>query len=410
MLSPDEAKQRTTRHFKRWYQCWAGVLFCKAAGFRVAVDERTVRSQSLVVALNPPTEKVVLSDIPAAKAWAESWKTSTLTPWVVSKERNWASVGRQQIPMKLSLPNVSAIAECAEEASFWQLVETRTLTLATKWVMHWKDNRSVCASLDPAVMNRAIQKSAAKYAALSHNDWERLLATLDWLMENPGETCYIRQLPIRGIDSKWIELNKGAALPLYTAMTGEPNFVFAEISRQIRVRFLDSKLSPGGLSDISASPEELQKLGMFKVRPELVIVTENLVSLCCLPDMLGVLALHGGGYAVDALSRITWLHDVPILYWGDLDSNGFAILDRMRHYFPHVESLMMDEETLQQHKELCVREPSPNRGSFTCLNPEEQRVLDTLRLGEYALRLEQERVEWGYALQQIKKAVAKTGR
>jgi hypothetical protein len=39
------------------------------------------------------------------------------------------------------------------------------------------------------------------------------------------------------------------------------------------------------------------------------------------------------------------------------------------------------------------------------LVPPEPHVLDTLLAGKHALRLEQERVEWSYALRQIQKAL-----
>jgi hypothetical protein len=41
-----------------------------------------------------------------------------------------------------------------------------------------------------------------------------------------------------------------------------------------------------------------------------------------------------------------------ILYWGDIDTHGFAILDRLRTGMPHMRSLMMDQATLQAHRSL----------------------------------------------------------
>ncbi len=42
---------------------------------------------------------------------------------------------------------------------------------------------------------------------------------------------------------------------------------------------------------------------------------------------------------------------------GDIDTYGFAMLDRLRSYHPHIRSLLMDEATLLQHRPLWGREP-----------------------------------------------------
>jgi hypothetical protein len=44
----------------------------------------------------------------------------------------------------------------------------------------------------------------------------------------------------------------------------------------------------------------------------------------------------------------------PIYYWGDLDAHGFQILSLLRETFPHVISVMMDEETLHTFSDFCV--------------------------------------------------------
>ena len=44
--------------------------------------------------------------------------------------------------------------------------------------------------------------------------------------------------------------------------------------------------------------------------------------------------LFGQGYALDRLGDIPWLHRCPLHYWGDIDTHGFAILDRLRAHFP----------------------------------------------------------------------------
>ncbi|MAP07479.1 MAG: hypothetical protein CMM00_01165 [Rhodopirellula sp.] len=60
------------------------------------------------------------------------------------------------------------------------------------------------------------------------------------------------------------------------------------------------------------------------------------------------LALGGLGNGVTQLSDISWLSECKVIYWGDLDADGFRILDRLRAVLPHVESRLMDRSIVEQ--------------------------------------------------------------
>lgn len=75
-------------------------------------------------------------------------------------------------------------------------------------------------------------------------------------------------------------------------------------------------------------------------------------------------------------------------------THGFAILDQLRGYFPHVASFLMDRETLLAHRLHWGEEPEPVRHDLSRLAPEEAAVYADLRFDRLQprLRLEQERV------------------
>jgi hypothetical protein len=81
-----------------------------------------------------------------------------------------------------------------------------------------------------------------------------------------------------------------------------------------------------------------------------------------------------------------------------------AILDRLRGYLPRARSLLMDEPTLLDHRALWSRESNPARGlGLPRLDDAERAIYDGLcgdRWGP-AVRLEQERIGWGYAWERI---------
>ena len=64
------------------------------------------------------------------------------------------------------------------------------------------------------------------------------------------------------------------------------------------------------------------------------------------------MVIMGLGYSVDVLQEVKLLHDIAIYYWGDIDTDGFAILNRLRKYFPQTQSILMDEPTLLVHENL----------------------------------------------------------
>ena len=58
------------------------------------------------------------------------------------------------------------------------------------------------------------------------------------------------------------------------------------------------------------------------------------------------MVIFGGGYAVPVLQPLGWLASLDLVYWGDIDTHGFAILDRLRHRLPRARSILMDRATL----------------------------------------------------------------
>ena len=226
-------------------------------------------------------------------------------------------------------------------------------------------------------------------------DFDRLVHVLAWLRENPESGRLVRELPIRGIHTKWIESRRGLVEALHRAGTGAPGLGLREPSPLIRIRALDPSLSFQGLSDVSAPVDDL---AASTIRPERVFVFENLATLLAMPDVPRAIAVHGGGHRVDLVARLPWAQTVT--YWGDLDSHGFAILNRLRARGVDATSALMDMDTLFDHRDLWGIDPDPNVGVFELLTPDERAALQSLS-AEGNIRLEQERIPWSYALARL---------
>ncbi len=100
--------------------------------------------------------------------------------------------------------------------------------------------------------------------------------------------------------------------------------------------------------------------------------------------------IWGKGFEVDRVGRLSWLADAAIVYWGDIDTHGFGILDRLRAWLPQTRSVLMDRRTLLAHRDRWVREDRPAAASLTRLTPAERDLYTDLvegSLGEH-VRLE----------------------
>jgi hypothetical protein len=49
------------------------------------------------------------------------------------------------------------------------------------------------------------------------------------------------------------------------------------------------------------------------------------------------------------LSNIPVFNQSWIFYWGALDEDGFQMQHHFRQHYPHTQSLLMDEDTVQEH-------------------------------------------------------------
>lgn len=385
MITVPEARERARARYERHYAAWA-VGAATGAEDVVALD----------IPLHPPVERVALADPGAAVEWVAAWRQAGVAD-VTWEERRWASLGTQQIPVRLTMTGAAQLAAFAGRQAHWRVVSSRVAELVAEWRGRTTD--------DGEALARALRACAGTLSALPQVDADRLREVLRWLVDHPSSGAYIRQLPVRGVDTKWTQRHRGLVTGLHRAITGRPDLGLAAPPELVRVRFLDVGLGPGGLSDVSAPVDELARLA---VSPRAVLVVENLETLVALPPVPGVVVVHGSGHAVDRLARIGWVTQSRLLYWGDLDSHGFAILDRFRSHCPGVESVLMDRPTLETHRDLWVPEPKPTRASLERLTAEEAATLAMLRQ-EGDVRLEQERLDLDASVAALRAALGDAG-
>jgi hypothetical protein len=243
-----------------------------------------------------------------------------------------------------------------------------------------------------------------------HGYWPELLAVCRYFQDHPRPALYIRELPIN-VHTKFIEQHRGILGELLEqclapeaiqpeAATFERRLGLRAKEALLRVRLLDAQLyARYGLPMTDLSVPLSQSGALDLLRGQCCIVTENEMTFLTLPPRKDTFAIFGGGFKVSDLGQVSWLADCPILYWGDLDAQGFQILSSLRALFPHVTSVMMDWETFSTFSAFCVTGTLTPVRQLPYLTPEEHVLF--LHLAENNLRLEQEHISQAYAVEKL---------
>ena len=133
---------------------------------------------------------------------------------------------------------------------------------------------------------------------------------------------------------------------------------------------------------------------------DVAMIVENKVNLLTLPPIRRGIGLGGLGNSVVLLRYLPWLSNIPIVYWGDIDIEGFEILSLLRAIFPTTRSFMMAIGVLDRWRTLIVLGTNRQRDIPANLTEAEREVY--LRCRDGNLRLEQERIPQDAVLNGVK--------
>lgn len=351
--------------------------------------------------------------------------------------------------LSLKIPNSNELADRFEEVRRWIAKLTAINGLRIEWrelnhrvlgkqtIPHavWLDSRNdalafigkqkeekhfseIVSDTNQAHPELLVWLQKRPLLALSlHHEWSRLLAIITWMKQHPQSGIYLRQIDIAGVHSKFIETHRRVlselldlVLPpeaIHQAYTGIKQFSarygFLEKPQHIRFRSLDTRLNFITATTVADLSLDSHNFGKLNLPPTRVFITENETNFLAFPPVANALIIFGAGYGWDALAQADWLHRCDNYYWGDIDTHGFAILNQLRHRFPHVRSFLMDEKTLLVHQHLWGKEEQPVTYALLQLSDEEAALFKHLQDNslQAKLRLEQEHIGFNYLLEAL---------
>lgn len=347
--------------------------------------------QSVTLAIKGPTATDLLERLDACRAWVTRFERDAAGFTLTYKDVQSRHVGANRIPARAAVDSFSQLCRIlgtdAQVKAFDSLLET---------------TRSSVPSLASWVASHPV-------TALRHADiWDQLLETVRWIEGHDTSRVYLRHIDVEGVDTKFVEQHQKlldqllrvvlAVEPVETrgrAMTFARRFGFLDKPAYTRFRVLDPGIEAGswGFSEMSVRSDELARRDPGAPT---VFVVENEVTYLAFPPVVGAIVVFGSGFALGGVVALAWLASKEVVYWGDIDTHGFDILNRLRSRLPNVRSMLMDRDTFLAHSRHWVREPSPATRVMTHLCPDELALYRDLVEGTYgpSLRLEQERVRF----------------
>lgn len=396
ITTPDEMDGALVRTFNRNAAEWLlAEIEADSTGERIIYDQEYLLRKPI----RRVTEREALKDLPGLKYWCDCWhRVECRSGWRVQfRTANWRNLGiKVELPVSVQVDSplslCSALAPAIPTAAEWEQAKDRIKGVLQRFHL-------------PAESAMGILQLLRKAKALWHPDFtdqdaERLMKFVEWLLEHPQSNLFIREIPVAGADSKWFEKHFPLVFGLWGQIrehrtgkaTPHPQDFMREAGlreKPVFVRMRHATYWTGG------DPEDVVQLTLDRLiadpcPAEAIVVIENDqtgLAVKCAPD---VPIVFGMGYGVTALAAVKWLQEKRVLYCGDLDTHGLAILAECRRILPQTESFCMSSAVYEQWKNLAVKEPSAVTKCPPGLTKEERELF--YQLSENSSRLEQERI------------------
>ncbi len=341
------------------------------------------------VPLRGPKPSQIGDDIAAARDWVAALDAGRRDDGRYTLQ--WQSIGGRQIGRN-RLP-VRAVVSTIEQAC--------ALLDVTRSIRRF-DELLALAHQYPRVRQWVVDHP---HRALEMElEMPQLINAYAWLDGHRQSHRYLREISAPGVDTKFTERHRPVLAAMLSVSSTASGFLAGLGLRPkpglVRLRPAPSLGLPAPLTELAVRSEELAQL---RVAPRAAVIIENEISYLSIDVPEDGVVIWGKGFEVDAVGRLGWLAAAGVLYWGDIDTHGFAILDRLRAWLPRARSVLMDRATLLAHRDRWVTEDLPAKSVLTRLTPDEQDLYSELvgdGLGE-RVRLEQERIDWHWVQQQL---------
>lgn len=238
---------------------------------------------------------------------------------------------------------------------------------------------------------------------LPDGDVDVVIDAVGWLNENRDLSGWTaRQLPVPGMHTKWLSSHES----LLRSLVGR------DISEETRPRLSVAHFTYTDPDYIAtgARRHDAWTTGdhhAVAYRPRNVLIVENRDCRLWFPPMPDTIVVEGSGKAAaSSLTGIHWISAAErLVYWGDIDADGFAILDNLRSVLERqgirVDSILMDADSRARYADLGVNRDrrgallTPSNARLSNLTPNESEAYASIATAGPVpfRRIEQEKID-----------------
>lgn len=181
-------------------------------------------------------------------------------------------------------------------------------------------------------------------------DFELLLTVADWYLADPSRArlgVTPRQVPIPGVHAKWLQSHRAGV----HALVGLNDLgLLPRHPARIHFTYLDpSHRASGARVHDSATVDDAF---VPAYTPRVIVISENKDTAIHFPPVPGGISVEGVGRGGKTVAAFDWIRRAPhVVYWGDIDRDGFEILDGYRVDLERdIDSILMDEATYDEYQ------------------------------------------------------------
>lgn len=319
-------------------------------------------------------------------AWAAHWKENKYGKVITANKRSVMNSRQSDFPVRVEFADAEAVLRYLGEGKLCNLLQEKCR----------KISRDFPQLAELCVKNRELILTEENMA-------ESIWQLASYLSGNYRTDCYLRELDIPYVDTKFIERHNKLVVKVFVALHDDVKVSGWEAlcdylhwqkvpEPNIYVRSLDKHKTIGGLQEMKVTAAQL---ALLKVPFSKVIITENRLNGYVFPEVADGLIIFGAGNGVVANElTIPWLEKQQHLwYWGDMDREGFRILSRVREKCPQVRSFLMNRELAEKYPHFMTSDTSCLGDMPGNLTGQEQAGWEYLAgLPEQVNRLEQEKI------------------
>ncbi|WP_213571520.1 Wadjet anti-phage system protein JetD domain-containing protein [Rhodococcus sp. USK13] len=330
MKTPDEIRDKVATHLANtWHRS-------------ITNPQDTSWPRSWTILPERTTNRQVANSLVNYAAMTRQWNTYAAShPGLIVVPKTWAAHGRQTLTQRVVVTDLDTAVTIADDRQCstgdWR-TQLRTARARERHLA------SLAAHLDDAT-RAGILRTTISY---SDTDFMLLCDTARWFATHHEQARGLtpRQVPVLGVHAKWLNAHHY----LVAQLAGIDDLgLAANHSPRIHFTYLDPVYRSTGqrLHDSYTVGDTI----VLAYQPNVVIISENKDTAIGFPAIPQAVAIEGNGKeGPSRLPHINWIADCPnVIYWGDIDVDGFTIVDAYRRAGLAVRTILMDADSYHEY-------------------------------------------------------------